>query len=212
MSATDTQSGRAHAAAGATVRKIMRSDSAAVSQLLARAFWDDPLTSHLLADEATRGAKLPKMFGLLLNLGLPYGACFVTSGYEAATLWRPPNQWHIPFWQYVTNAPGLIGVFGSNALNVIQTMDEVEKNHPKAPHWYLQTIGTDPAKQGKGFGGAIMRQQLAVADAARMPCYLESSKDKNIPIYQSFGFKVTGEIRVPKGGPTIWPMWRDVQA
>jgi predicted GNAT family N-acyltransferase len=28
------------------------------------------------------------------------------------------------------------------------------------------------------------------------------------PIYKSFGFEVTGEIRIPDG-PTLWPMWRD---
>ena len=28
------------------------------------------------------------------------------------------------------------------------TMDRVEKVHPSKPHWYLQVIGTDPAKQG----------------------------------------------------------------
>ncbi len=197
---------------GASVRAVTAADSSSVSQLLARAFWDDPLTSHLLPDEKTRDVKLPRMFGLLLKLGLPHRACFVTSGCEAATLWRPPNQWHVHFWQYITNAPEMLGVFGANALGVITTMDQVEKNHPKEPHWYLQTIGTDPANQGKGFGSLIMREQLAVADAARMPCYLESSKDTNIPIYKSFGFEVTGEIRVPKGGPTLWPMWRAVRA
>ncbi|MEJ0040842.1 MAG: hypothetical protein WDM81_00820 [Rhizomicrobium sp.] len=50
-----------------------------------------------------------------------------------------------------------------------------------------------------------MRERLAVADAAGLPCYLESSKDTNIPIYRSFGFEVTGEIKIPDG-PTIWPM------
>lgn len=199
-------------ASGASVRLVEASDKVAVSQMLGRAFWDDPLTCHLLPDEATRGTKLPRMFGLLLKLGMPHRACYLTSGCEAAALWRPPNQWHLPFWQYLTNAGELLGVFGSNAFGVMSTMDQVEKLHPRTPHWYLQTIGTDPDKQGKGFGGLIMREQLAKADAGRMPCYLESSKETNIPIYQSFGFEVTGEIKVPKGGPTLWPMWRPVQA
>jgi ribosomal protein S18 acetylase RimI-like enzyme len=199
-------------ASGASVRAIAASDKPAVAAMLARAFRDDPLTSHLLPDEKTRDAKLPRMFGLLLKLGMPHGACYVTSGHEAATLWRPPNKWHVHFWDYIVNAPELIGVFGANALGVMSTMDKVEKQHPREPHWYLQTIGTDPGKQGKGFGSLIMRAQLAVADAERMPCYLESSKDTNIPIYQSFGFAVTGEIKVPDGGPTLWPMWRSVQA
>jgi ribosomal protein S18 acetylase RimI-like enzyme len=90
----------------------------------------------------------------------------------------------------------------------MNAMDHIEKRHPKEPHWYLQTIGTDPAKQGKGYGSLVMRHQLALVDAQRMPCYLESSKDTNVPIYQSFGFRVTGEIVLPTG-PTMWPMWRD---
>ena len=92
-------------------------------------------------------------------------------------------------------------------MQVMGAMDVIEKRHPHEPHWYLQAIGTDPARQGKGYGGVVMRRQLAFADAAGMPAYLESSKETNIPIYKSFGFEVTGEIKLP-GGPTLWPMWR----
>src|SRR5690348_15649210 len=193
---------------GTTIRLATWSDAEPLSQTLARAFADDPLTSHLLPNPATRGEKLPRMFRLLFKLGLPYNACYVTSGYEAATLWRPPGGWHVHLKDYILNAPELLGIFGGNVFGVMGTMDRVEKLHPQKPHWYLQTIGTDPAKQGKGFGSLIMRDMLAKADAARMPCYLESSKDTNIPIYKSFGFEVTGEIRIPNG-PTLWPMWRE---
>jgi hypothetical protein len=57
----------------------------------------------------------------------------------------------------------------------------------------------------------VIRRHLAVADAAAAPCYLESSKDTNIPIYKSFGFEVTGEIKLANG-PTLWPMWRPARA
>ena len=193
---------------GATVRLATWADAEPLSATLGRAFLDDPVTMHLLPDPKSRAKALPRMFRLLFKLGLPHGGCFVTSGYEAVTLWRPPDRWHVHVWDYIVNAPELLGVFGASVFNVMSTMDRIEKLHPKTSHWYLQTIGTDPDKQGKGYGSLIMRQQLAVADAAGVPCYLESSKDTNLPIYKSFGFEVTGEIKIPDG-PTLWPMWRE---
>jgi GNAT superfamily N-acetyltransferase len=188
-------------------RRATSADTSAASATLARAFYDDPMMVHLLPDDAVRPEKLPRLFALLFRLALPFGATDVTPGHEAVALWRPPNQWHMPFWQYIVHSGTLLGVFGRGTLKVMQTMDLVEKLHPKEPHWYLQAIGTDPESQGKGFGGRVMRHQLAEVDAAGMPAYLESSKEKNIPIYQSFGFEVTGEIKVPDG-PILYPMWR----
>jgi GNAT superfamily N-acetyltransferase len=179
--------------------------------MMARAFSDDPLICFLLP-EAGRADKMPRLFKLLFKLGLPHGGCDVTAGCEAAALWRPPGQWEIPFWEYLTNGPEFLGVFGAaGALKVLKTMDVIEKRHPHEPHWYLQAIGTDPEKQGKGYGGVVIRRQLAVADAAGLPAYLESSKETNIPIYQSFGFAVTGEIKIPDG-PILWPMWRPARS
>ena len=194
--------------AAVTARAATWADADALAATLGRAFHDDPLICFLLRDEASRPARLPRLFKLLFKLGLPYGACDVTSGFEAAALWRPPSQWHIPLWQYVTNGAEFLGLFGlGGAAHVMSVMDVIERRHPKEPHWYLQAIGTDTQKQGKGYGGVVIRRHLAVADEARMPCYLESSKETNIPIYQSFGFEVTGEIKLPDG-PTLWPMWR----
>lgn len=198
--------------AGVVARPATWADADAIAATLTRAFFDDPLICFLLRDEAKRPAKMPQLFKLLFKLGLPYGACDVTSGYEAVALWRPPGQWEIPWWQYITNGAAFLDTFGfGGAGQVMSTMDFVEKRHPHEPHYYLQAIGTDTAKQGKGFGGVVMRRHIAVADAARMPCYLESSKEINIPIYKSFGFEVTGEIKIPNG-PTLWPMWRKANA
>jgi ribosomal protein S18 acetylase RimI-like enzyme len=197
---------------GTEARAATWADAEPLSQTLARAFHDDPLICFILQDAATRQAKMPRLFKLLFKIGVKYGACDVTTGYEAAALWRPPNQWHIPIWDYVVNGAEFLSLFGiGGAAHVTKVMDYVEKQHPHTPHYYLQAIGTDTAKQGMGFGGVVMRRHLAVADQAHMPCYLESSKDTNIPIYKSFGFEVTGEIKIPDGGPTIWPMWREAR-
>ncbi|MGH3553712.1 MAG: GNAT family N-acetyltransferase, partial [Mycobacterium sp.] len=53
-----------------------------------------------------------------------------------------------------------------------------------------------------------MRSRLDRCDAEHCPAYLESSKPENVPYYERFGFTVTGEVVLPYGGPTLWPMWR----
>jgi ribosomal protein S18 acetylase RimI-like enzyme len=193
-----------------SVRKAAPSDSKPLSESLARAFYDDPVFTHFLPDGATRQAKLARVMAILFKLGQPHGACYTTDNYESITLWRPPSEWDVPLSAYIVNGPALLSIFGGGIFRVLSTMDMMEKVHPHEPHWYLQTIGTDPKFQGKGYGGVIMRDRLTAVDAAHMPCYLESSKDTNIPIYRSFGFRLTGELQIP-GGPKVWPMWRDAR-
>jgi len=190
-----------------SARPAVWADAERLSQSLARAFHDDPFMAYLFRDAASRPGKLPKVFRLLFKLGLPLGGCLVTSGCEAAALWRPPGRWEVSWWQYIANAPAFIDLFGADIPHALRAMDLIEKRHPHTPHWYLQVLGTDTAKQGKGYAGLVMRHQLAIADAHGLPAHLESSKESNIPVYASYGFEVTGEIVMPDG-PTLYPMWR----
>jgi predicted acetyltransferase len=69
-------------------------------------------------------------------------------------------------------------------------------------------IGSDPTFRGEGYAHALMKSRLDRCDAEHAPAYLESSSPDNVPYYERFGFEVTGELVVPDGGPTLWPMWR----
>jgi ribosomal protein S18 acetylase RimI-like enzyme len=79
--------------------------------------------------------------------------------------------------------------------------------HPKEPHWYLPLIGIDPAHQGRGLGGALMRHATEICDRERVPAYLESSNLRNVPLYQRHGFEVMGKIQAGSS-PVITPMLR----
>jgi GNAT superfamily N-acetyltransferase len=197
--------------AGESARAATWADADALAATMARAFFDDPFVGFIFQNEETRQTLTPRLFKLLFKLGLPHGACDVTPGYEAAALWRPPGAWKTPTWEYLANGSEVLDIFDfSSARHAIRAIDAIEKLHPCEAHWYLQAIGSDPDKHGKGFGAAVMRRQLANADISGLPAYLESSKDANIPFYQSFGFQVSGEIKLPDG-PTLWPMWREAR-
>lgn len=190
-----------------TARSAARADAFALGDTMARAFLHDPFVSYLLPGQERRIARLPNMFRLLFKLGQPYGAVDVTGGIESAAIWRPPGAWHIPFRHYITHGPQFLGIFGTGALHAVLAMDRIERRHPHEPHWYLQAIGTAPEFQGKGYGGVLLRHRLAMIDGAHLPAYLEASKESNVPLYASFGFVQTGEIKMPDG-PTLYPMWR----
>jgi hypothetical protein len=96
-------------------------------------------------------------------LGLPYGACDATNGYEAAAaLWRSPKQWHIPIWQYIASGAEFLGLFGvGGAARVISWIVSKSGNAGAA----LVSSGyRDRSRQaGKGFGGVLIRHP-GVAD------------------------------------------------
>jgi GNAT superfamily N-acetyltransferase len=81
--------------------------------------------------------------------------------------------------------------------------------HPREPHYYLASLGVAPEAQGNGVGSRLLGPMLERCDREGVPAYLESSRDRNVPFYERHGFRVTDELRLPLGGPTLWLMWRE---
>jgi ribosomal protein S18 acetylase RimI-like enzyme len=88
-------------------------------------------------------------------------------------------------------------------------MNMLEKKHPHEPHYYLASLGTDPAHQRKGFGASVMEPVLSRCDGEGVGAYLESSKEENVRYYRRFGFEVREEVVHKHDGPRQWLMWRD---
>ncbi len=180
---------------------------------MARAFYDDPVMTWLFPDERPRLAQLYRLFATMtrhhhLSRGGVEVACD-GPGVGAAASWDPPNQWRETRRELLAQAPAFLRVFGFHSAQARGVQEVMMRAHPDEPHWYLAAIGSDPTVRGKGFGQALMRSRLQRCDAEYCPAYLESTKPENVPYYQRFGFSVTAEIRLPNGGPPMWPMWRE---
>jgi GNAT superfamily N-acetyltransferase len=193
-------------------RPAQKADISALSHVLGRAFYDDPVTTWMLPDEKTRPARLPRLFATLTR-----HHHFAGGGVEvacdgpdigAAALWDPPNRWKQTPREQLAMLPSIIRTFGYRAAAARDVIELMKHHHPEEPHWYLAVIGSDAVVRGKGYGQALMRSRLDRVDAEHAPAYLESSKPENVPYYERFGFTVTAEIVLPRGGPTLWPMWR----
>jgi len=183
-----------------------------LARTLGRAFADDPVMTWMLPDAGARAKGLPRMFATMTRHHfLAGGGVEIARGngaIGAAALWDPPGRWKQSRFEELIMIPGYIRAFGRRSAAGQQVAETMKRAHPEEPHWYLAVIGSDPAVRGKGFGQALMTSRLDRVDAEHSPAYLESTKWDNVPYYQRFGFEVTGEIALPGGGPSLWPMWR----
>ncbi|MFG3354776.1 GNAT family N-acetyltransferase [Streptomyces sp. NPDC048001] len=182
-------------------------DTLLVGGVLARAFHDDPMTAWFFPEPTAREARLAQYFGTLFARQYAHhGVCERTDA--AAAFWVPP-QGRAKAVPDAETAAELTGLLGDRAPLFLQAVEAAAAHTPAEDHWYLAVIGADPAAQGRGQGAALLRSGLARADAAGLPVLLESSKAANLPVYEHFGFTVTGELRLPGGGPPLWAMRRE---
>ena len=168
------------------------------------------MACHIFRNPARREAGLRAFFGTQMRADyLPFGGCYTTEGYSGSAIWAPAGK---------PMQTGLGGIFAllpvlpfvaSNLRATLHLLTFIETKHPREPHWYLATLGTAVEQQGRGVGGALLRPVLEHCDAEGIPCYLESSKERNVPFYRRHGFEVVEELPLPDDGPTLWTMWRE---
>ncbi len=195
------------------IRKIESGDLSRVADLLGRAFDDDPVMNFLAKPDARRSARIRSMMDMgLRKMTFPYGETYVTEGFEGAALWNPPGGRPHGVVSDLKLLPGMVKVAGLARLpRVIGALSLMEKKHPTEPHYYLLGIGVEPSMQGKGFGSQLIAPMVERCDREGVAAYLESSKERNVPLYERHGFKVVEEMELPGGGPRVWRMWRDAR-
>jgi GNAT superfamily N-acetyltransferase len=198
------------------VRTARRGEAGLLGEVLADAFADDPVFGWLIPPAARgRDRRMRTFFTSMTRAYLRQGKpCYITGDATAAALWSPPGSWALPLRQIVLEAVPNGAAFRSRLLRALGVQTQIEKLHAghRTPHWYLGYLGTRHGHQGQGLGTGMLREVLADADAKGLPAYLESSNERNLPLYERNGFRVVGELRALDRGPAIWRMWREPQS
>ncbi len=154
-------------------------------------------------------AGLRRFFALQLRRNyLPRGLVFVVrAGQEGAAMWLPPAR-DDPARVDLGTSVALATVLGMRLFAMRRLALALAAYRPTEPHWYLGTIGIEPRRQRQGLGTALLTPVLERCDAEREIAYLECSRAENLAFYARLGFRVTDQVAVAFGGPTLWLMVR----
>ena len=184
-------------------------------QVLTRAFWDDPMVEYVVPDEERRRNVLPWFFQITTSYVQRYGGSpYTTPGrVEGAALWLPPGETITPMTRMIRvgllKAPFKLGLSSfMRFMSVLNKMEHFHKRDMPPDHWYLWVLGVDPERQGQGVGGSLIAPTLERADRERLPCYLETMKERNVTFYKKHGFDVVVDDAF-KDGPRYWTMRRE---
>jgi GNAT superfamily N-acetyltransferase len=187
---------------GLRPRKAPKQSLPTLSETLARAFYDDPVVTWVMADGPRRWEILPEFFGAVADSYSSHDEIWDVEEGVSAAIWAPPGA---------EDDEALGERIGAIAAEYADRTFEVRglmgEKHPVEPHYYLFFLGTRPEWQGRGVGSALMRPVLETCDRDSVPAYLEATSERNKQLYLRHGFEVTDEIPLPDG-PTLWCMWR----
>ncbi|HWM15855.1 MAG TPA: GNAT family N-acetyltransferase [Microbacterium sp.] len=186
-----------------TIKTASTSEEAAILAVLVLAFGADPATRWTWPTPNEYLQHFPIFAKILGGKAFTHEGAYYADGYAGAALWLPPGV------QQDDDAlTALMRRTSAAPLEDVSALfEQMERYHPREPHWFLPFIGVDPCEQGEGYGAALMKHALIPCDRDHAPAYLESSNPKNIPLYERHGFDVLGTIQVGTS-PPIFPMLR----
>jgi ribosomal protein S18 acetylase RimI-like enzyme len=194
-----------------TITKADEKDTPILRDVLVKAFQEDSFTNWLVKQDSKRMKRFEAMFDCTLKaFGYKFGHVYTNKDRSGAAVWIPPGKFQPDSFSNIFLLPAWLKVVGvERILKIMKGTSLITDHHPGPQYFYLMSLGTLPAMQGKGVGSALLQPVLEICDRDKIPACLETSEEKNVVFYKKHGFIVKNELIIPDGGPKIWIMTRE---
>ena len=200
------------------LQKVKKSEIREATLVLADAFKEDPLFKVLFGDAVKNSYKYTLVAKFMIKYCYKYGDVYASSEkFEGIMAITRDEYTYMSLWRMIRGGsifPFLSIGFKSfmKVASALSPIDEARKKHMKNMSFvYLQIIGVASENQGKGHGGKLLKELIAMTDEAKLPIYLETETESNVRLYERFGFKTLEEMNLPVINQPMWTMLREVK-
>jgi GNAT superfamily N-acetyltransferase len=165
----------------------------AAGRLLARAFFDDPGAAIIEPDASRRAAVNRVLFELDIASALGAAwACLDAGRLAGVAVWIAPDA--APEDLDDRRLSRARSAIGDAAVDrwaaMLVEFERARREAIEEPHWFLALLGTDPDRQGRGVGAALLQIGHEAADRDGRPCFLETFTEANVDYYQRRGYQL----------------------
>lgn len=171
------------------ISSVPASDEGRVLATLTLSFAADPVERWMYPEPSDYLQHFPGFLAAFGGPAFDNDGVWQTADYGAVSMWLPPDT--------IDDADPILTSLSSTLakeklVDTLAVLDQMVASHPTYPHWYLPWLGVDPALQGRGLGGQLLRHGLALVDDSQLPAYLETPNPRTVPLYERHGFETVG--------------------
>jgi ribosomal protein S18 acetylase RimI-like enzyme len=178
-------------------------------ETLASALQHEPVCAYFFPQVPSRLERMRRVVRAGLRYALRYGAVDTASEAAGVAVWHRPEfmtlTWTRMLGTGMLSVPWAAGWRASRRIRTyLRSIEAVHSRSISGPHWYLRILGVRPESQGQRLGTSLGQHGLERAQADGLPCYLETTNERNVAFYQKNGFRLVQQGQVPNDGPLIW--------
>lgn len=200
--------------------------TAGAAVLLARAFDRDPITRRLFPDGERRRRYLELGMRLQLAWALPYGHVYGLAEQGqlcGVAVWLPPGASGGRLWPALQSLPAAARLLPAAAAAMVRCarpLPEAPRNLVRfaatrrravsraAGSWHLSLLGADPEYRGRGVARRLLKHMLSRGAVSGTGVWLETCDQRNVPLYERFGFTTIAHLETAVAKQPWWLMRR----
>lgn len=177
------------------MKRAQHTDRATIVDILVNSFRDNKSVNYIIQQDSKKELRLRRLMEYSHDVCKLYGDVFITADKSGCALIVKPDKKKNSLKSIMLDAKFVIKCLGlSNVKKAMSREAKIKSYHPDGLIYYLWFIGVDPNKQSQGIGSSLLKQVIAEGQKESRIICLETSTLKNIPWYQSFGFKIYQEL------------------
>ena len=205
--------------------RVRREDLGKLEKLLTVCFAEDPLYCKLIPDEDTRKRLLPELFQCDMSEFFETCEIFADSPeINSVLVVSDESEPYNLVKYYLTEFRAQVETDGylikedpslKTLHNFIAGKDYLNSRWTDQLHQeerlHIIYLAVDPEKQGHGYGGLLLEEAISYAHSHRLMISLETHNEKNVALYQHFGFKLFGILERKPFDLKQYCMVREIQ-
>jgi GNAT superfamily N-acetyltransferase len=177
----------------------------ALAAIFGRAFIDEPMMRWPMGGSPDLAGQFTRCFGYFLEIALELGVVWEAGEAHGVAVWIPPGlleDWDTHPW----NQTRIHALTDDGGSRYDAFWRWVAAHSPSETLWQLDSIAVDPSVQRRGIGGALIEAGLDRARVDGVGAFLSTGTERNVTIYEKYGFHVVESAKAPDDGPRIWFM------